>query len=267
MSQIKTIKDVDLKGKKVFVRVDFNVPFDNTGAISDDTRIVAALPTLKYLLDEGASLVLASHLGRPKSKEDKQFSLAPVAKALSEKLGKPVTFVDDCIGEKVKEVCSKMTPGDVVLLENSRFYPEEKKNNPEFAKKLIEDKQLYLTEVLSRTQDFLIQLSGVKDVYTSQRIRLGAWTPGINKLRNAYNPQTSGDILIQVAPGWRFVNEDTGENYIVGTGYIPFPVIFFGYGIKPEEVTTLVTVDYIAPTLSKAMRIRAPNACFATPLL
>ena len=133
-------------------------------------------------------------------------------------------------------------------------------------KKLIEDKQLYLTEVLSRTQDFLIQLSGVKDVYTSQRIRLGAWTPGINKLRNAYNPQTSGDILIQVAPGWRFVNEDTGENYIVGTGYIPFPVIFFGYGIKPEEVTTLVTVDYIAPTLSKAMRIRAPNACFATPL-
>ena len=139
MSQIKTIKDVDLKGKKVFVRVDFNVPFDNTGAISDDTRIVAALPTLKYLLDEGASHVLASHLGRPKSKEDKQFSLAPVAKALSEKLGKPVTFVDDCIGEKVKEVCSKMKPGDVVLLENSRFYPEEKKNNPEFAKKLIED--------------------------------------------------------------------------------------------------------------------------------
>lgn len=133
-------------------------------------------------------------------------------------------------------------------------------------KKLIEDKQLYLTEVLSRTQDFLIQLSGVKDVYTSQRIRLGAWTPGINKLRNAYNPQTSGDILIQVAPGWRFVNEDTGENYIVGTGYVPFPVIFFGYGIKPEKVTTLVTVDYIAPTLSKAMRIRAPNACFATPL-
>lgn len=139
MSQIKTIKDVDLKGKKVFVRVDFNVPFDNTGAISDDTRIVAALPTLKHLLDEGASLVLASHLGRPKSKEDKQFSLAPVAKALSEKLGKPVTFVDDCIGEKVKEVCSQMKPGDVVLLENSRFYPEEKKNNPEFAKKLIED--------------------------------------------------------------------------------------------------------------------------------
>lgn len=139
MSQIKTIKDVDLKGKKVFVRVDFNVPFDNKGEISDDTRIVAALPTIKYLIDEGAMLVLTSHLGRPKSKEDKQFSLAPVAKALSEKLGKPVVFVDDCIGPKVKEVCAAMKPGDVVLLENSRFYPEEKKNDPEFAKKLAED--------------------------------------------------------------------------------------------------------------------------------
>lgn len=139
MSQIKTIKDVDLKGKKVFVRVDFNVPFDNKGEISDDTRIVAALPTIKYLIDEGAMLVLTSHLGRPKSKEDKQFSLAPVAKALSEKLGKPVVFVDDCIGPEVKEACAAMKPGDVVLLENSRFYPEEKKNDPEFAKKLAED--------------------------------------------------------------------------------------------------------------------------------
>ncbi len=139
MSQIKTIKDVDLKGKKVFVRVDFNVPFDNKGEISDDTRIVAALPTIKYLIDEGAMLVLTSHLGRPKSKEDKQFSLAPVAKALSEKLGKPVVFVDDCIGPKVKEACAAMKPGDVVLLENSRFYPEEKKNDPEFAKKLAKD--------------------------------------------------------------------------------------------------------------------------------
>lgn len=139
MSQIKTIKDVNLKGKKVFVRVDFNVPFDNKGEISDDTRIVAALPTIKHLVDEGAMVVLTSHLGRPKSKADTQFSLAPVAKTLSEKLGKPVAFVDDCVGPKVKEACAAMKPGDVVLLENSRFYPEEKKNDPEFAKKLAED--------------------------------------------------------------------------------------------------------------------------------
>ncbi len=139
MSKIKTIKDVDLKGKKVFVRVDFNVPFDAQGNISDDTRIVAALPTIKCLIDQGAMVVLASHLGRPKSKADTQFSLAPVAKALAEKLGKDVVFVDDCIGDKVKEACSKMSAGDVVLLENSRFYSEEKKNDPEFAKKLAED--------------------------------------------------------------------------------------------------------------------------------
>ncbi len=139
MSNIKTIKDVDLKGKKVFVRVDFNVPFDAQGNISDDTRIVAALPTIKHLIEQGAMVVLTSHLGRPKSKADFQFSLAPVAKALAEKLGKDVTFVDDCIGDKVKDACSKMKEGDVVLLENSRFYSEEKKNDPEFAKKLAED--------------------------------------------------------------------------------------------------------------------------------
>ncbi len=138
-SEIKTIRDVDLRGKKVFVRVDFNVPFDSNGNISDDTRITAALPTIKYLVDAGAMVVLASHLGRPKSKADTQFSLAPVAKALSAKLGKPATFVPDCVGEKVRAACSAMKGGDVVLLENSRFYPEEKKNDPGFARKLVED--------------------------------------------------------------------------------------------------------------------------------
>ncbi len=139
MAKIKTIKDVDIKGKKVFVRVDFNVPLDAAGAITDDTRIVGALPTIQYLIDQGCKVVLTSHLGRPKSKEDKQFSLAPVAKALAAKLGKDVVFVDDCIGEKVVAACSKMKEGDVVLLENTRFYSEEKKNDTEFAKKLIAD--------------------------------------------------------------------------------------------------------------------------------
>ena len=163
MSQIKTIKDVNLKGKKVFVRVDFNVPFDNKGEISDDTRIVAALPTIKYLIDEGAMAVLTRHLGRPKSKADTQFSLAPVAKALSEKLGKPVAFVDDCIGPKVKEACAAMKPGDVVLLENSRFYPEEKKNDPEFAKKLAEDTgaEAYVNDAFGTAQRAPATTAGV----------------------------------------------------------------------------------------------------------
>jgi len=139
MSKIKTVKDISVQGKNVFVRVDFNVPFDSKGEISDDTRIVGALPTIKFLIENGARVILASHLGRPKTKEDKQFSLAPVAKALSEKIGKDVVFVDDCVGEKVKSICSNLKDGDVVLLENTRFYSEEKKNDEAFAKKLAED--------------------------------------------------------------------------------------------------------------------------------
>ncbi len=139
MGNIKTVKDVNLQGKNTLVRVDFNVPFDSNGQISDDTRIMGALPTIKHLVEQGARVILTSHLGRPKSKADTQFSLAPVAKALEERLGKPVKFVDDCIGDKVKEACSAMKDGDVVLLENSRFYPEEKKNDQAFAKKMVED--------------------------------------------------------------------------------------------------------------------------------
>ena len=139
MGNIKTVKDVNLQGKNTLVRVDFNVPFDSNGQISDDTRIMGALPTIKHLVEQGARVILTSHLGRPKSKADTQFSLVPVAKALEERLGKPVKFVDDCIGDKVKEACSAMKDGDVVLLENSRFYPEEKKNDQAFAKKMVED--------------------------------------------------------------------------------------------------------------------------------
>lgn len=139
MAKIKTIKDIDLKSKKVFVRVDFNVPFDTNGEISDDTRIVGTLPTLKYLIENGAKIVLASHLGRPKSKADTQFSLAPVAKALAEKIGKDVKFVNDCIGEEVVKACADIADGDVVLLENTRFYAEEKKNDPAFAESLAKD--------------------------------------------------------------------------------------------------------------------------------
>lgn len=132
--------------------------------------------------------------------------------------------------------------------------------------KLIETKQLRLAEVLQQSQDFLMQLSGVKDVYTSQRLLQGAWTPGISRIRGGYNPRFSGDIAIEVAPGWRYVNEDTRENQLVRETYIPFPIIFFGTGISAETVDVPVTTDYIAPTLSKAIRIRAPNACGGKPL-
>lgn len=132
--------------------------------------------------------------------------------------------------------------------------------------KLIEDKGLNLAEVLERTQDLLLQLEGVKDVYTSQRLLQGAWTPGISRIRGGYNPRFSGDIMIEVAPGWHYVNEDWRENQPVRESFVPYPILFFGSGIAAEKVRQTVTVDCIAPTLSKAMRIRAPNACSAAPL-
>jgi len=132
--------------------------------------------------------------------------------------------------------------------------------------KLFENKQVGLTEALERSQDFLLQLSGVKDVYTSQRLLQGAWTPGISRIRGGYNPRYSGDITIEVAPGWRYVNEDTRENQLVRETYIPYPVVFFGAGVAADSIETPVTVDCVAPTLSKAIRIRAPNACAGKPL-
>lgn len=132
--------------------------------------------------------------------------------------------------------------------------------------KLIEQKQINLAELLGRVQDFLLQLSGVKDVYTSSRLLQGAWTPGISRMRGSYNPRYSGDVLIEVAPGWHYVNETMHENQLVRESYIPFPIIFWGEGVIAEKVHTPATVDYIAPTLSKAIRIRAPNACSVPPL-
>jgi len=141
----KTIRDVQLPNKRVLVRVDFNVPIDDKGQVSDDTRIVASLPTIKYLIEQGAKVILCSHLGRPKGK-DQKFTLRPVAARLQELLGKSVTFVADCIGQPVERVVEGMNAGDVVLLENVRFYPEEEKNDPEFAKKLAAFGDVYVND-------------------------------------------------------------------------------------------------------------------------
>ena len=132
--------------------------------------------------------------------------------------------------------------------------------------KLIENRSLNQAEVLDRCSAFLIQLSGVKDVYTSQRLALGAWTPGISKLRNAYNPKCSGDILIQVSPGWLLKNEDTHEQSLSRESYLSFPLFFLGAGIVPEKVRVPVTIDRVAPTVAQTLRIRAPNACPQAPL-
>ncbi len=141
-----TIDQLDLKGKRVLTRVDFNVPLNENGEITDDRRIVAALPTIEKIINDGGKLILMSHLGRPKGERKPEYSLAPVAKRLSELLGKEVTFVDDCIGEKVKEVVSRIKEGDVVLLENLRFYKGETENDPEFARQLAELGDVYVND-------------------------------------------------------------------------------------------------------------------------
>src|SRR4051812_19069558 len=126
MPKFKSIRDLDLSGKRVLMRVDFNVPQDKvTGAITNTQRISAALPTIKYALDQGASVVLMSHLGRPDGQRIEKFSLRPVADKLAELLGRPVKSLDDCVGPKVEEACAHLKPGDVVLLENLRFHIEE----------------------------------------------------------------------------------------------------------------------------------------------
>lgn len=132
----KTIEDIDVKGKRVLMRVDFNVPLDDKGNITDDIRIRAALPTIKYALDKGAKVILMSHLGRPDGKVVEKMRMAPVAKRLGELLGKPVTMLKDCIGEDAKKAVAAMKPGDVILLENLRFHAEEEANDANFAKEL-----------------------------------------------------------------------------------------------------------------------------------
>jgi len=141
-----SIRDLNLRSKRVLVRVDFNVPIDKDGKITDDTRIRAALPTIEHLWQNGARVILCSHLGRPRGKRDPQQSLRPVAQQLAEITHRAVAFIDDCIGEKVKNTVGIMKEGDILLLENVRFYVEEEKNDPAFAEKLAGVAELYVND-------------------------------------------------------------------------------------------------------------------------
>ena len=142
----KTIKDIDLIGKRVLMRVDFNVPLDDKLDITDDIRIRSALPTIEYVIDKGAKVILMSHLGRPDGKVVDSMRLTPVAKRLEELLGKKITKTDDCIGDAVKKTVALMKPGDVVLLENLRFHAEEEKNDPAFARELASLGDLFVND-------------------------------------------------------------------------------------------------------------------------
>ena len=141
----KTIRDIDVNGKKVLVRVDFNVPLKD-GAVSDDTRIRGALPTIQYLLDKGAAVILCSHLGRPKGVADPKYSLKPVAEYLKGLVSNPVYFADDCIGESAQKAAAALKPGEILVLENTRYYAGEEKNNLELAKGLADLADIYVND-------------------------------------------------------------------------------------------------------------------------
>ncbi len=159
----KTVRDVEVAGKRVLVRVDFNVPLREDGGIEDDTRIRAALPTLRFLLDGGASLVVMSHLGRPKGQVVEKLRLDPVARRLEELLGVPVRKLDQVVGPEVEEACSALRPGEVVLLENLRFHPGETSNDPEFAEALARLGDLYVNDAFGAAHRAHASVVGVAE--------------------------------------------------------------------------------------------------------
>jgi phosphoglycerate kinase len=191
----KTVRDIDVKGKRVLMRVDFNVPMKD-GAVTDDKRIRAALPTIQYVLEQGASLVLMSHLGRPKGGPDPEFSLKAAADALAKLLGKPVSMAPDCIGPEVDKLAKGLKPGDVLMLENVRFHKEEEKNDSEFAKKLAALGDVY-----------------VNDAFGSAH-RAHASTEGITK----FLPAVSGFLMEQELEYLSKATENPARPYIAILG-------------------------------------------------
>ena len=146
---MKYIDQIVMKGKRVFIRVDFNVPMDRSGDVTDDTRVRAHLPSINYALEKGAKLIIGSHLGRPKGKIVAELSLKPIVKILSDLLKKDVLFIDDCVGEKVEQAVNQMKEGDIVLLENLRFYTGEDKNDAQFAKQLAALCDVYIDDAFA----------------------------------------------------------------------------------------------------------------------
>ena len=226
----KTVEDIDVAGKRVLVRCDFNVPLKD-GVITDENRIVGALPTIKYLKDHGAKVILCSHMGRPKGEFNMKYSLAPVAARLSEKLGLEVKLAKDVIGEDAKKLTSEMKAGEVVLLENVRFHKEEEKNDPEFAKELASMAEIYVSDAFGTVH------------------RAHASTAGVA----AYLPAVSGYLIDK---------ELTFLGNAVEEPKRPFVAILGGAKVKDkigvitnllEKVDTLIIGGGMAYTFQKAL--------------
>ncbi len=186
---IANLSEADISGKKVLVRADFNVPLDDNGSITDDTRIRAALPTIKDLTDKGGKVILCSHMGRPKGEVKEKLRLTPVAKRLSELLGQDVVKCDDCVGDEVTATLSKLENGQVALLENLRFHAEEEKNDPEFAKQLAANADLYVNDAFGTAHRAHASTEGVTH-YLKPSVAGYLIEKELNYLQNAVdNPQ------------------------------------------------------------------------------
>ncbi|MBI1978375.1 MAG: phosphoglycerate kinase [Candidatus Omnitrophica bacterium] len=236
----QTVKDVEVKGKRVLVRVDFNVPIDSKGNVMNDTRIVKTLPTIQYLVKQGARTILMTHLGRPKSKKDVQFSLKFVAERLSKILKQPVKFVPDCIGPSVSKITSALKNGEVALLENVRFYSEEEKNDAEFSKSLASLGEIYVNDAFGAAH------------------RAHASTAGIAR----YLPSVAGLLLAK---------EVEYFDRVLGNPDRPFAAILGGSKVvdKIKVIENLMTkVDYLlvggamAYTFLKARGYKIGNSKF-----
>ena len=166
-----TVKDLDVRGKRVFVRVDYNVPLeekDGQMVITDETRIKETLPTLRLLIEKGAKIILAAHMGRPKGKREATMSLRPVAARLAELVGRPVAFADDCIGEKVEKTAGALQPGDILVLENVRYYNEEEANDPAFAEKLAKVADVYVNDAFGAAHRAHASTAGVAKIVAAR---------------------------------------------------------------------------------------------------
>ena len=167
IKSLRTLREIDVKGKRVLVRVDFNVPLNDQGDVADDSRLVATLPTIRYLLEQGAGVILMSHLGRPNGKVSDKLRLGGVARRLEELLGRPVKKVDDCVGPAVAAVADRLQPGEVLLLENLRFHPEEEANDREFARSLASLADVYVDDAFGTAHRAHASTAGVAEFLPS----------------------------------------------------------------------------------------------------
>ena len=157
----KTVRDIDVRGKKVLIRCDFNTPIDENGHLTDERRIQGALPTLRYLITSGAAVIVVSHLGRPKGQVNPKYTLAPVAKRLAELLKLPVSLAQDVIGPDADRLCAEIQPGQIVMLENVRFHKEEEKNDPVFSQKLASYADVYVNDAFGTSHRAHSSTAGV----------------------------------------------------------------------------------------------------------